>query len=267
MVYDKIKTDCRKLKKYAIETIAIGGSILEFVNNFERMIFKMGYNPAFPVNIAQGNIIAHWTPTRTCIKKFNAGLCILDFGLETGDIIVDTAITIPLGLQAKSKYSEKIKNYRADLIGIAKNTTIGTPILDQIKSIEKLAERYNFQILSGLGGHNILPGKLHGDSSIPHCIQDYDPFNNFNHYNVGCYCIEPFMVVDSNSFTISTLESPIYQYRDSKNRTRYTCDRWSDYDKSKCGYPVDMLVADRSVSIIQEEVCIKVDKTTCIISS
>ena len=267
MNYAKIKKDCKSLKNYAQKNIIIGKSILKFVTNFEKLIVSLGYKPAFPVNIAQKDIIAHWTPKKNCAKKFTAGLCIIDFGLELGEIIVDTAMTIPLGSLSMAKYGTKIANYRKKIERLAKNTKPPTKIISQITAIEKIVKEQGWEILPGLGGHNILPGNLHGNRAIPHSFLDCDQAELTN-YGTGYFCIEPFIVLPDTHFEIYNKKSPIYQYV-TAGRTFYTCDRWSDYSLgTNFGQPVDMLVADRSIILIQEQVCIHVTQNnTTIISS
>ena len=122
-LHDRLLRDCINLKSYAKSKILSGASMLKFVEDFESKILKLGYNIAFPTNIAQGNIIAHWTPPRNCTKKFLPGLCTIDFGIEYLNIIIDTAFTMPIGDTANMHYSKLIKEYRADLVRIAHNTT------------------------------------------------------------------------------------------------------------------------------------------------
>ena len=231
--------------------------MLSFANEFEGLIRNYGAQPAFPVTIAQGDTIAHWTPSKKCNRLFTQGLCIVDFGINYHGVVIDTALTICIGDAYRKMFEKKISMFKCEFLKMIAGLTTNSKFSDYARSTEKIANAHHLTPLKGLGGHNILPGKLHGDRYIPNSIESFE-FAPDGRYDQGYYCMQPFLT--PCSFETKSHIGPILQY-ELHGTIFYTCDRWPDYSMAlKHGTSVSVIHGAGVIPVIQVEVCIHISK-------
>lgn len=141
----------------------------------------IGY--AFPVGISVNEIIAHDTANIGDTRSLNLNDVVkIDLGIHLNGKIIDSAFTLIAG------EDETIKNFYAPLLESSRDATytgialsgidarlyeISEEIAEVIGSYE-LEDGTQIKPVFGLGGHNILPYKVHGEKlilSVPHKTQ------------------------------------------------------------------------------------------------
>lgn len=160
------------------------GDRMEYFKNLDK--YKSGI--AFPIGFSVNDIIAHDTPLNNDDRVIKDNDIIkIDIGVKINDSIIDSAFTHIVN-NSNNEYENKYKplidstidaTYTAiALSGIdARLYEISESISEVIKSyeIEDGTNVININPVGGIGGHNVLPSRVHGEKLIlcrPHEIQE-----------------------------------------------------------------------------------------------
>lgn len=143
-----------------------GVSILKLCEKGEKLIRDLGGKPAFPLNVSQNEIAAHYTSPPKDKRKLKEGVVKIDVGVQKDGYIGDTAVTVPVG-----NVSDGIKEGIKAIGKILAYTLEGIKADIWVKTISKRiktkAHELGFGVVSDLNGHQITRGNLHGELSIP----------------------------------------------------------------------------------------------------
>lgn len=180
-----------EVKQYAKSIIKKGMSLLEIAEKIEEKIIELGGEVAFPVNLGIDEYAAHYTPSYND-EEIAKGLLKVDLGVSVDGFVSDTAFSLDLEDNEENKNliesSELALNQAIESVKQNKN-------LGEIgKSIEESGEKFKFQSVKNLCGHQIGQYDLHAGLTIP----NYDN-NNPNKLPDGLYAIEPFITSGSGN--------------------------------------------------------------------
>jgi len=155
----------KKIKKYAMKILSKDMLILDYIEKIEEKIHNTGYNLAFPINVSINEIAAHDTADFDDNRYFKRGDVVkVDLGLEKDGYISDTAFTIEIG---SNKHKKIIKACEEALEFVKSIIYPGIKVCEIGKSIENIAQNYDFKVIRNLGGHSIERYNLHSGLFIP----------------------------------------------------------------------------------------------------
>ncbi|MCJ7633870.1 type II methionyl aminopeptidase [Candidatus Bathyarchaeota archaeon] len=213
MLSDDVKEAYLKAGKIASETrsyarglVKEGASILELCTAVEETIMSKGGRPAFPCNIDVNEVAAHYSSPIGDKKIIPRGALVkVDLGVHVDGYIADTAVTVSLDPTLEAMVRGADEALKEAILAIrprAKNGDIGG-------NIESVIERYGFQPIRNLSGHQMTRFVLHTGKSIPNVrslgveriIED------------EVYAVEPFLTVRSAKGQIRADDYGIYIYR------------------------------------------------------
>jgi len=180
--YDKIRlaAEChRQVRKYAQSYIRPGLTMTEICQRLERKTHELiaanglecGWG--FPTGCSLNYVAAHYTPNygdNTVLQYED--VCKLDFGVQVGGRIVDSAFTIafdqkydPIIASTQDGTNTGIKHAGVD----ARFSEIGEAIQETIESyeIELNGTTYPVKPVRNLNGHSIGPYQIHAGKSVP----------------------------------------------------------------------------------------------------
>lgn len=187
----KIAAKVREELKSMVEP---GVPILKICEKGEERIKDLGGKPAFPLNVSQNEIAAHYTSPPKDGRKIREGVVKIDVGAQKDGFIGDTAVTLPVG-----DVQEKVKKGLQAIEGILDYTLAafkeGVRVKTISKRIKSKAHELGFGVVRDLNGHQITRGKLHGKISIPS-----DPSSLNRNWKVekgDVIAVEPFIAVGS----------------------------------------------------------------------
>lgn len=161
-----------------------GVKYLDIANEADRLVKKYNSNLAFPLGISVNEVIAHDTAMiddDRIIKKND--IVKIDLGIHINGSIIDSAFTVIIdGDEKTTDYYNPLLEATKDatytgicLSGIDANLyDISTGIQEVIESYE-LDEKTPIKAVYGLGGHDILPYRVHGNKlilSVPNKVQE-----------------------------------------------------------------------------------------------
>lgn len=203
--YQKAGAIARSVLDYSTQIIKSGMSILEFCEELEDRIRKLGGAPAFPVNVCINEIAAHDTAAPNDRRRIKPGdLVKVDVGVHVNGYIADAAISIEV---EANKY-ERLRKACAKALEMAiKRTAPGVRVFEIGKTIEKCAKEDGFTPVVNLGGHSIERFNLHAGKSIP----NYDNGSLEQIKEGEVIAIEPFLTIGEGR-VIETKESEIFKF-------------------------------------------------------
>jgi len=191
---DLIEAGARLARIFASlkERVAPGVSADELNDLAEQLIRDGGDSPAFLGYTPEGahrpypaalcvsinDEVVHGIPNESQKILKEGDIVGLDFGLAHNGVIVDAAITVPVGkISGKSK--KLIRATERALAAGIKQAIPGNHIGDIAHAIQKEIEGAGFSVVKSLGGHGV-GAKVHEEPFIP----------NFGHPGTGALLIE-----------------------------------------------------------------------------
>jgi methionyl aminopeptidase len=168
--------------------------------------------PAFPVGVSVNNIIAHDSALLFDNRELHEGDVVkFDFGVHVNGNIIDSAFTEVVGKSEEYQYD--------DLLNASKDATYSaisvsgpdarlfeiSEIIEEVIYSYELPIDENFDSLqispvTGLGGHNILPYKIHG-SKLIFSVPDEEVQGNSKMEEGEVYAIETFATTGDGNMT------------------------------------------------------------------
>lgn len=280
--HEKASNIAKQVKVFAKEQGKIGLNFKDYAEVIENKIKEFGGRPAFPVNLGENEIAAHYTPRLNEEKIITSEMVLkVDIGVEVNGWLVDYAITIDFTgknkdlVDSASEALDKAVSLVKPGIEVG---YIGGVIEDTIHS-------RGFKPISNLCGHAVEQNNLHAGIEFPnvkktnsHVLKEGDVF-----------AIEPFVstgrgyIVDSDYADIFSLisDKPV---RNSESRKlletiiaeyEYTpfCSRWLELEDYNIGLRElirngnlethEMLVEEKGSKVSQFETTLIVTKDGC----
>jgi len=207
--YQKAGAITRSVLNYSTEIIKSGMSILEFCEELEDRIRKLGGIPAFPVNVCINEIAAHDTAAPNDHRRIKPGdLVKVDVGVHVNGYIADAAISI----EVEANKHEKLREVCAKALEMAiKKVAPGIRVFEIGRTIERCAKEEGFTPVVNLGGHSIERFNLHAGKSIP----NYDNGSLEEVRKGDVIAIEPFLTIGEGR-VIETKDSEIFKFVSKK---------------------------------------------------
>jgi methionyl aminopeptidase len=209
-IHDKVEDELR--------LICIPGSkVIEIVLYIENRIdeltdeyvekYNLGYDffrgKAFPVGININNIAAHWSPLTESELDLSSNYIVqqldvvtIDYGIHFDGYILDAAFTF-----AYDERHRELLQCGLDACQLsAQMVKAGLPIYSLSKNIVKIANKYGFDTIKDLCGHQITQNKIHNGFVIPNC-----DLNLKKNISVGSiFTIEPFITTKKSNIKYTT---------------------------------------------------------------
>lgn len=183
--------DWRKAGRIAAEALAFGkglikpgASLLEVSDKIEEKIRQLGGECAFPVQISNDSIAAHYCAEPDDKIIFESQVVCLDIGVHINGCIGDTACTVDLS----GKNSELVKASEEALENAIKTVRTGATLAEIGKAIHDTITSYGFSPIRNLSGHGLSPYNVHDTPSIP----NYDTGDKTRLTKGQVIAIEPF---------------------------------------------------------------------------
>merc|ERR1711865_500730 len=218
--YEKIRraAEChRQVRKYAQSYVKPGMTMIDVCQRLERKTHELvqanglecGWG--FPTGCSLNWVAAHYTPNYgdTTVLQYD-DVCKLDFGVQVGGRIVDSAFTIAFN----PKYDQLIAatqdgtNTGIAAAGIdARFSEIGEKIQEAIESYEIELNGKTTQVkpVRNLNGHSIGPYQIHAGKSVPITKNNETTFMEEGEF----YAIETF-ASNGKGYVVEDLECSHY---------------------------------------------------------
>ena len=191
---DEIHEKYRRAGKIAAEARDYGASLIkegalyiDIATAVETYITKQGAGIAFPVNISNNEIAAHYSPRHDDTLVFHKGdLIKLDVGSHVDGYIADTAVTVEVGTH---QYDEMIAASSKALDNAIDHIKAGVDLSSIGEIIEQTIATFGYKPIDNLTGHSLQQYDLHSGISVPNIA------NSIHHMKpkVGdVLAIEPF---------------------------------------------------------------------------
>lgn len=205
-----------------------GGKIKDLVNAVESVILKLckqnentyfskdslkenDSGIAFPVGVNINNIIAHDSKIYNDERVFYRGDVVkIDIGVHVNGRIIDSAfthiITDKSGVHDdNSIYNVVLEASRDSMFSAIKMCGVDQNILEISESIQEIIQSYDIEEnpivpIEGIGGHNILKHKIHGDKLIL-CVPNVEIQQNQRIEEDEIYAIETYASSGFGSIT------------------------------------------------------------------
>lgn len=177
-----------------------------FIETKAKTYCKESSGLAYPIGISVNNIAAHDSSYIGDIREFKLNDIVkIDFGIHVNGNIIDTAFTTIIGYDFKTELSN------SEFFPLIQATADATyncisqagpdcNLMDLSKNISEIIESYEIEKNNGdvipiipinaLGGHNILPYKIHGGKLIlssPHSSQTHMRMEENEIYAIETY--------------------------------------------------------------------------------
>ena len=162
--YIKAGEILKKVQELAKKEAKKGLKYLDLAEKIETEIANLEGKPAFPVNLSNKNIAAHYTPSTEDETVIEADdLLKVDIGVHVDGFIADAAFTIDFS----GKNSKLVEASEKALAAAVKVIDVGVEIQEIGKAIEETITGYGFKPVKNLSGHGLLPFMSHAPPSIP----------------------------------------------------------------------------------------------------
>lgn len=148
------------------QVVFVGSKLIEIVEKVEQKIEELGGTWAFPMNIAIGNIAAHYTPLTgesTTIPRDD--IVKVDLGISVDGYILDKAFSLYFGEDAEKKALIETANEALEIA--LKSIKADSPIADVASAVYDFVKSRGFKVISNLHGHRIERWRLHTDKDVP----------------------------------------------------------------------------------------------------
>lgn len=182
----------KKAGHIAHEALVYGASLIkadvklsDVSDAVEKKIYELGGELAFPVNISLNEVAAHDTPFPIEERRFGKDDIVkLDVGVHINGAIGDTAMTIDIS----GKNSKLVSASKEALNEAIKMIKPGVKTKEIGKVVEATIQKYGFQPIRNLSGHQIKEYHLHAGLTIP----NYDDGSNNVLKEGMIIAVEPF---------------------------------------------------------------------------
>ncbi len=200
--------------------IGPGTSVLDLVEESERLVRERGYSLAFPTNLSINEVAAHYTPfPGDDLKIPEAGLIKLDMGSHREGMIVDAARSVALD----EKYEEMVQVAREALDRAVERMVPGNKMREVSEAIYDTIVSAGYKPIRNLTGHKIETYMLHAGVEVPNV-----PTGRSMSYRIkegDVFAIEPFVTLpEAKGYVVPMGEPLIFSLR-KKGRTRDEMER------------------------------------------
>ncbi len=200
--------------------IGPGTSVLDLVEESERLVRERGYSLAFPTNLSINEVAAHYTPfPGDDLKIPEAGLIKLDMGSHREGMIVDAARSVALD----EKYEEMVQVAREALDRAIERMVPGNKMREVSEAIYDTIVSAGYKPIRNLTGHKIETYMLHAGVEVPNV-----PTGRSMSYRIkegDVFAIEPFVTLpEAKGYVVPMGEPLIFSLR-KKGRTRDEMER------------------------------------------
>ncbi len=197
-----------------------GTSVLDLVEESERLVRERGYSLAFPTNLSINEVAAHYTPfPGDDLKIPEAGLIKLDMGSHREGMIVDAARSVALD----EKYEEMVQVAREALDRAIERMVPGNKMREVSEAIYDTIVSAGYKPIRNLTGHKIETYMLHAGVEVPNV-----PTGRSMSYRIkegDVFAIEPFVTLpEAKGYVVPMGEPLIFSLR-KKGRTRDEMER------------------------------------------
>ncbi|MEM3595348.1 MAG: type II methionyl aminopeptidase [Candidatus Bathyarchaeia archaeon] len=190
-----------KLKNEVSRIVKVETPLLEICERLENLTFKLGGEPAFPLNIGVDDVTAHYTsPAEDESKIPEDSIVKIDLGIHIQGYIADTAITLTFN----PNYEDLAASTEEALKAAVEAIKPGVKVSQIGAVIEKTINRFGYKPIRNLMGHRIERYSLHTGKSIP----NVSGFEGGTVMEGEIYAVEPF----------ATLQNATGLVRDSPKR-------------------------------------------------
>ncbi len=200
--------------------IGPGTSVLDLVEESERLVRERGYSLAFPTNLSINEVAAHYTPfPGDDLKIPEAGLIKLDMGSHREGMIVDAARSVALD----EKYEEMVQVAREALDRAVERMVPGNKMREVSEAIYDTIVSAGYKPIRNLTGHQVDTYILHAGVEVPNV-----PTGRSMSYRIkegDVFAIEPFVTLpEAKGYVVPMGEPLIFSLR-KKGRTRDEMER------------------------------------------
>ncbi len=197
-----------------------GISVLDLVEESERLVRERGYSLAFPTNLSINEVAAHYTPfPGDDLKIPEAGLIKLDMGSHREGMIVDAARSVALD----DKYEEMVQVAREALDRAIERMIPGNKMRIVSEAIYDTIVSAGYKPIRNLTGHKVDTYILHAGVEVPNV-----PTGRSMSYRIkegDVFAIEPFVTLpEAKGYVVPMGEPLIFSLR-KKGRTRDEMER------------------------------------------
>ncbi len=218
--YLKLGEEHSYILEQARRKIGPGTSVLDLVEESERLVRERGYSLAFPTNLSINEVAAHYTPfPGDDLKIPEAGLIKLDMGSHREGMIVDAARSVALD----EKYEEMVQVAREALDRAVERMVPGNKMREVSEAIYDTIVSAGYKPIRNLTGHKIETYMLHAGAEVPNV-----PTGRSMSYRIkegDVFAIEPFVTLpEAKGYVVPMGEPLIFSLR-KKGRTRDEMER------------------------------------------
>ncbi|MEM3048411.1 MAG: type II methionyl aminopeptidase [Candidatus Bathyarchaeia archaeon] len=190
-----------KLKNEVSRIVKVETPLLEICERLENLTFKLGGEPAFPLNIGVDDVTAHYTsPAEDESRIPEDSIVKIDLGIHIQGYIADTAVTLTFN----PNYEDLAASTEEALKAAVEAIKPGVKVSQIGAVIEKTINRFGYKPIRNLMGHRIERYSLHTGKSIP----NVSGFEGGTVMEGEIYAVEPF----------ATLQNATGLVRDSPKR-------------------------------------------------
>lgn len=182
--WDEAGRIAKEALDYGKTLIKKGASMRDVCDQIDQKIIELGALPAWPTQIGNDHVAAHFTPEPEDTSVFNKELVCLDVGANLNGFIGDNACTIDLS----GKHEKLILASKEALDEAIKLCVPGTKIGLIGKKIQEVITKYGFAPVKNLSGHGLSEWIIHDKPSIP----NYDNGSQVELKDGQIIAIEPF---------------------------------------------------------------------------
>ncbi len=198
-----------------------GASVLDLVEESERLVRERGYSLAFPTNLSINEVAAHYTPfPGDELRIPETGLIKLDMGSHLEGWIVDAARSVALD----EKYEEMVQVAREALDRAIERMIPGSKIREVSEAIYDTIVSAGYKPIRNLTGHMVRAYELHAGVEVPNV-----PTGRSMGYRIkdgDIFAIEPFVTFpEARGYVVPLGEPLIFSLGRKKGRTRDEMER------------------------------------------
>ena len=162
--YKKAGEIAKEAQELSRKKLKVGSNLYEFAEEIETAIVKKGGFPAFPINLSQNNIAAHYTPSFESEDSVGEKDVIkVDIGVHVNGFIADSAFTIDF-----SGEHEKMVKASEEALEKAISIVKEDALIGEIgKIVEETIHSKGFNPIQNLSGHGVDEYSAHTYPTIP----------------------------------------------------------------------------------------------------
>ncbi len=162
--YKKAGEIAKEMQEYAKKNLKVNTNLYDFAEKIEAEMKKKGGAPAFPINLSDKNVAAHYTPSFESEDIVEEDSIIkVDIGVHVNGFIADSAFTIDFS----GKYSEMVKASEEALEEAIKLFKEGAHVGKLGEAIESKIKSKGFMPIQNLSGHGVDEYDAHVAPNIP----------------------------------------------------------------------------------------------------